>query len=108
MTDQTDSFHIRSGGQKIASAGSSARITLETGAKSKWNTSRTVIIQAHPSNNGNVAIGGVDVAVGTTPGTDKGIILEPGKSLTLLEVDLRGIYFDVATNDDGITWLIVN
>lgn len=65
---------------------------------------RMIVVQADPSNAGNVFLG--DSSVDST----NGIVLEPGESysyavtetIPYLELDLNAIYVDAATNADKV------
>lgn len=64
----------------------------------------TLVVQALPTNAANVTIG--DATVVASTGVGAVAILQPGQSMTIgagHEFNAANIYFDVATDNDGIT-----
>lgn len=68
--------------------------------------SREIIVQARPSNTGNVAIGGDNTVRAATGAGQRGLILTPTASpVKILVDDVSDIWVDAATNGEGINYL---
>lgn len=66
--------------------------------------SASLVVEALPTNTGNIYVGGIDVS------SSNGIILQPGQSVSIpgpeihgnqYEIDLAQVYLDAGTNGDA-------
>ncbi len=93
----------KQGQQDVAASGTAEALSpVGTRLLCSW-----VTVQAKPGNTGNVCVGASDVVCASNPGIE----LEQGWSHTYPPMDrrqhydLRDIYVDADTNDDGVGWV---
>lgn len=79
----------------VSSAGTAVKIT------STSTPCKSIIIQALFSNTSKIAVG--DSATLATAGSESGVILTAGASVTLPIIDLSLVYIDALVNGEGVT-----
>lgn len=89
--------NVRDGRKVVAAAGTAERLV------SSNTFARKVTIMAEVDNTGYVVVG--DSTVVAALGTRKGIPLSAGTSITMYVSDLYGIWLDVETSGDGVTFI---
>jgi len=88
-------------GQSTTNAGTRKQVTTN----SNYSAVNSLVVQALPTNTGNVYIGDSTVDAATGAGTIR--ILQPGEVFSaasegLNDLDATQVYFDVESNGDGI------
>lgn len=89
---------IAKGRKNVAVSGTAVQISTVTG-------SGIFLIQARQANVGNVMVG--DSGVLIAGGSENGIELEPGQTLTLPTRDPSVWYLDADNANDGVSFLIL-
>ena len=89
-----------SGGRKVNVTGGT-RVQLSS-TEAPCNA---IIIQALRSNVGNVAVGGSDVSISV--GSENGLVLAPGQTITLNVNNITRIWIDAANNTEGVNYLLI-
>ena len=74
-------------------------VALASSATCAW-----VSVSALPSNTGKVAIGGIGVLA--TPGSETGLVLAPGGSLTVPVDDIAAVFVDAVVPGEGVSFLV--
>lgn len=89
-----------SGGRKVVATGGTREqlVSAETNCVG-------VVVQALPTNSGNVMVGGADVDV--TAGSEKGIQLQPGQTVTIAVKDASIIWIDCDLTAEGVSYLLL-
>jgi len=88
------------GGRKIVTtSGTRVQITATS------TPCQGVIVQSLRSNTGNISVGGSDV-LGTL-GSESGIEITPGQTITIFCKDLNMIWLDSDVNGEGAQYLIM-
>jgi hypothetical protein len=90
-----------SGGRKLVTT-AGTRVQLSTSSV----PCQGLIIQSLRSNSGNISIGGEDVS--GTLGTENGVELSPGQTMTLFCKDVSLVWMDSDINSEGIQYLILH
>lgn len=81
---------ILSGSQTVATAGTPVQLIVASTA------ARGVVVQADPTNTGNILVGNV---------TSQDVVLFPGDSVSLDIDDLNKVYIDSTVNGEGASYL---
>ena len=92
-------FANLSGGRKVVATNNTA---IQVGT----TPCNAVILQALYSNGANIMVGGSDVDI--TDGSEKGIELVPGETMTLYVRILTPIFIDSSTSGNGVSFLIMH
>lgn len=74
-------------------------VALASSATCAW-----VSVSALPSNTGKVVIGGIGVLA--TPGSETGLVLAPGGSLTVPVADIAAVFVDAVVPGEGVSYLM--
>lgn len=101
MSDKNYSYRtIGDGVKSVTTAGTAVQLS------STSVPCRMVEIQARVANTGNIAVGSSSVVAAA--GSERGIILVPGASVSLRVTDLNKLYLDAAVSGEGVSFLYFN
>ena len=101
MGDKNYSFRsVGDGVKSVTTAGTAVQLSATSVA------CRMVEIQARVANTGNIAVGSSTVVAAA--GSERGIVLVPGASVSLRVTDLNKLYLDAAVSGEGVSYIYFN
>lgn len=90
------SSSIGSGTKNVTTAGTEVQLTT-TSTPCSW-----VVVTARPANTGKIVVG--DSAIVATAGSERGIVLSAGSSVSLPVDDVSKVYIDSTVNGEGVSF----
>ena len=98
-------YGIKTGRQVVGTPGT-ADLVIITLTDPQQTKVKQLTLQADPSNDGVIAIGGSTVVASETKGLSTGLVLTPDRDITILDCDITAIYFDGTNTTDSLIWFV--